>query len=373
MDLSIIIVNYNVKEFLQNLLNSIEKASSNILKEIIVVDNASDDGSVEVIKEKFSSVKLIENKINVGFGRANNQGLAFAKGKYILFINPDCIISEDTLDKMISFFENHSDCALAGCKILNSDGTLQLACRRSFPGPWTSFTKVTGLSNIFSNNRIFARYNLTYLDENKTYEVDAVSGSFMMIRKEVYEKTGGFDEQFFMYGEDLDLCYRVQKNGYKVYYMHETQIIHYKGESTKRSNLDETKLFYDAMNLFVKKHLSSFPLVELILRSAIGFRKLFAFLGKRKLSIYTAFADFIIFNLSLFAAEKFYKSITEWVGFDPNAYLIIYTVPALIHFIVAILTGVYRKDEVSVLRNFGAIIISFLIVTSATFFFKQYA
>ncbi len=373
MELSIIIVNYNVKEFLQNLLHSIEKASSNIVKEIIVVDNASDDGSVEVIKEKFPSVKLLENKINVGFGRANNQGLAIAKGKYILFINPDCIVSEDTLDKMISFFESHPDCGLAGCKILNSDGTLQLACRRSFPGPWTSFTKVTGLSNIFPTSKIFARYNLTYLDENKTYEVDAVSGSFMMIRKEVYQKTGGFDEQFFMYGEDLDLCYRVQKNDYKVFYVHGTQIIHYKGESTKRSNLDETKLFYDAMHLFVKKHLSSFPLVELILRSAIGFRKIFAFLGKRKLSLYTAFTDFIIFDLSLFAAETFYKSITEWVGFDPDAYLIIYTAPALIHIFVAILVGVYRKDEVSVLRNFGAIIISFLILTSATFFFKQYA
>ena len=373
MELSIIIVNYNVKEFLQNLLHSIEKASSNIVKEIIVIDNASDDGSVEVIKEKFPSVNLLENKINVGFGKANNQGLAIAKGKYILFINPDCIVSEDTLDKMISFFESHPDCGLAGCKILNSDGTLQLACRRSFPGPWTSFTKVTGLSNIFPNSKIFARYNLTYLDENKTYEVDAVSGSFMMIRKEVYEKTGGFDELFFMYGEDLDLCYRVQKNDYKVFYVHDTQIIHYKGESTKRSNLDETKLFYDAMHLFVKKHLSSFPLVELILRSAIGFRKIFAFLGKRKLSLYTAFTDFIIFDLSLFAAETFYKSITEWVGFDPNAYLIIYTVPALIHIFVAILVGVYRKDEVSVLRNFGAIITSFLILTSATFFFKQYA
>ncbi|MCW8806111.1 MAG: glycosyltransferase [Ignavibacteriaceae bacterium] len=373
MDLSIIIVNYNVKEFLQNLLHSIEKASSKISKEIIVIDNASDDGSVEVIKDKFPSINLIENKINVGFGRANNQGLAVAKGNYILFINPDCIVSEDTFDKMISFFESHPDCGLAGCKILNSDGTLQLACRRSFPGPWTSFTKVTGLSNMFPNSRIFARYNLTYLDENKTYEVDAVSGSFMMIRKDVYKKTNGFDEQFFMYGEDLDLCYRVQKNGYKVYYVHETQIIHYKGESTKRSNLDETRLFYDAMHLFVKKHLSSFPLVELILRSAIGFRKVFAFLGKRKLSLYTMFIDFIIFNLSLYAAENFYKSITGWVGFDPHAYLIIYSVPALIHFFVAILSDVYRKDEVSVLRNFGAIIISFLLITSATFFFKQYA
>ena len=373
MDLSIIIVNYNVKEFLQNLLHSAEKASSRISKEIIVIDNASDDGSVDIIKQKFPTVKLIENKNNIGFGSANNQGLKIAQGKYILFINPDCIVSENTFDKMISFFNEHPDCGLAGCKILNSDGSLQLACRRSFPGPWTSFTKVTGLSNLFPGSRIFARYNLTYLDENKTHEVDAVSGSFMMIKRDAYEKVGGFDDQFFMYGEDLDLCYRVQKAGFKVYYVPDTQIIHYKGESTKRSNLDETKLFYDAMHKFVKKHLSSFPIVELILRTAIGFTKLFAFLGKRKLALLTALADFVFFNFSLFLAEKVYKNYTEWVGFDPQAYVVIYTIPALIHIIVSTLSGVYRKDVVSVLRNIGAMFISFLILTSATFFFKQYA
>ena len=373
MDLSIIIVNYNVKEFLQNLLHSVEKASSKLSKEIIVIDNASDDGSIEIIRDKFPSVTLIENKNNIGFGRANNQGLALAKGEYILFINPDCIVSEDTFDKMIYFFKEHQDCGLAGCKILNSDGSLQLACRRSFPGPWTSFTKVTGLSNLFPKSKIFARYNLTYLDENHIYEVDAVSGSFMMIRREAYEKVGGFDEQFFMYGEDLDLCYRVQKSGFKVYYVPDTQIIHYKGESTKRSNLDETKLFYDAMHKFVKKHLSSFPIVELILRTAIGFRKLFAFLGKRKLALLTALTDFVFFNLSLFIAEKLYKNYTPWVGFDPHAYIVIYTIPALIHIVVSTLLGVYRKDVVSVLRNIGAMFISFLILTSATFFFKQYA
>lgn len=373
MDLSIIIINYNVKEFLQNLLQSIEKASSNISNEIIIIDNASDDGSVEVIKEKFHSIRLIENKNNIGFGRANNQGLEYAKGKYILFINPDCIVSEDTFDKMISFFELHPDCGLAGCKILNSDGSLQLACRRSFPGPWTSFTKVTGLSNLFPNSKIFARYNLTYLDENRIYEVDAVSGSFLMLRKEAYEQVGGFDEQFFMYGEDLDLCYRIQKAGFKVYYVPDTQIIHYKGESTKRSNLDETKLFYDAMHKFVKKHLSSFPIVEIILRTAIGFRKFFTFLGKRKLALFTALADFVLFGFSLFIAEKIYKNYTDWVGFDPHAYLVIFTIPAFIQIFVSTFSGVYKKDVVSVLRNIGAMFISFLILTSATFFFKQYA
>jgi len=219
MDLSIIIVNYNVKEFLQNLLHSIDKAAQSIKHEVIIVDNASDDGSVEYLQKNFlqqDRIKLIANKKNLGFGRANNQGLKIAQGKYLLLLNPDTLLSEDTLKKMIGFLEKSSDAGMAGCKILNPDGTLQLACRRSFPGPWVSFCKVTGLSTLFPNSRLFAKYNLTYLDENQTYEVDAISGSFMMLKKEVYDKVGGFDEDFFMYGEDLDLCYRIQKSGYKV-------------------------------------------------------------------------------------------------------------------------------------------------------------
>ena len=315
MDLSIIIVNYNVKEFLQNLIHSIEKASSNLKKEIIIIDNASDDGSVDFIREKFPQIKLIANQKNLGFGKANNIGLKEATGKFILLINPDTIVAEDTFEKMIKFFESNDSAGLAGCKILNPDGTLQLACRRSFPGPWTSFTKVTGLSSLFPSSKIFARYNLTYFDENQTYEVDAISGSFMMMRKEVYEKVGGFDEQFFMYGEDLDLCYRIQKDGFKVYYVHSTQIIHYKGESTKRSSFDETKVFYSAMHLFVKKHLSSSLLVEVILRSAIAVRSVFAFIGARKLVIISVILDFIVFDLCLFASEKIYHSLSNWGGF----------------------------------------------------------
>jgi len=373
LDLSIIIVNYNVKEFLQNLLHSIDKASQNLSSEIIVVDNASDDGSVELLKSKFSSVKLIENKTNLGFGKANNQALKIAKGKFLLLINPDTVIREDTVKKMIEFLEEQKDAGLAGCKILNPDGSLQLACRRSFPGPWTSFCKVTGLSNLLPNSKMFARYNLTYLNENQTYEVDAISGSFMMLKREVYEKLGGFDEQFFMYGEDLDLCYRIQKAGYKVFYVHTTQVIHYKGESTKRSSMDETKIFYKAMHLFVKKHLSGSFLVEIILRSAIGFRKLFAFLGKRKLIFFSIVLDFIFFNISLFIAEKIYIGMTTWVGFNKPDYLVVYTVPAVIHIITASLIGVYKREVFSVLRNFGAIILSFIILTSITFFFKEYA
>ncbi len=373
VDLSIIIVNYNVKEFLQNLIYSIYKAGQKINYEIIIVDNASDDGSVEFLREKFPDIKLIVNEKNLGFSKANNLGLSIAKGKYILLLNPDTIVQEDTFEKMIIFFEQISDAGMAGCKILNPDGTLQLACRRSFPGPWTSFCKVTGLSNLFPGSRLFARYNLTYLDENQTYEVDAISGSFMMIRKETYEKVGKLDEQFFMYGEDLDWCYRVQKEGYKVYYVHDTQIIHYKGESTKRSSIDETKIFYNAMHLFVKKHFASSLLVELILRSGIGFRNFFAFLGKRKLVLFPVIIDFIFFDLSIYLAEKFYIHMSDWPGFHSYHLPIIYTVPAIIHIIIGSLIGVYKKGSLSVLKNFSTIIVSFFILSAITYFFKNLA
>ena len=373
MELSIIIINYNAKEFLQNLIHSLQKALSKITHEIIVVDNASDDGSVEFIRDKFPQIHLIVNKTNVGFSKANNEALKISKGKFILLINPDTIVSEDTINRMIYFLNQNPDAGLAGCKILNPDGSLQLACRRSFPGPWTSFCKVTGLSTLFPKSKLFAKYNLTYLDENSTYEVDAISGSFMMMNREAYEKVGGFDEQFFMYGEDLDLCYRIQKNGYKVYYYPGTQIIHYKGESTKRSSLDETKYFYNAMNLFVKKHFSSFYLVEIILRSAIGFRKFFAFLGRRKLPFTAVILDVIFFNLCLILAEKLYLRFTEWHGFPEFSYPLILVIPVAIHVTAAALIGVYRKNSFSVLRNTGAILVSFFIISSLTFFFKQFA
>ena len=343
MDFSIIIVNYNVKEFLQNLLHSIDKAAQNIWHEIIIVDNASDDGSIEFLQQKFPNVKLIVNKENLGFGKANNIGMKTAKGKYLLLLNPDTLLSENLLQEMITFLDKTPEAGMAGCKILNPDGTLQLACRRSFPGPWTSFCKVTGLSTIFPKSKIFARYNLTYLDENQTYEVDAISGSFMMMRKEVYEKTGGFDEDFFMYGEDLDLCYRIQKEGYKVFYVHSAQIIHYKGESTKRSSIDDTKLFYNAMHLFVKKHFSTSLLVEIILQAAIFFRKIFAFLGKRKFIILPLLIDVIIFNLCLFFAEKIYSSHSMWSGFPHSTYYLVFTIPVALQTLIAAMSGCLQK------------------------------
>ena len=373
IDLSIIIVNYNVKDFLQSLLLSLNQALKNISHEIIIIDNASTDGSVELIRNNFSQVTLIDNKKNLGFSKANNLGLKISKGKYLLLINPDTLVSEDTLTGMIKFFDSHTEVGLAGCKILNPDGTLQLACRRSFPGPWTSFCKVTGLSTLFPKSKIFASYNLTYLDENKSCEVDAVSGSFMMFTRKVYEEIGGLDEEYFMYGEDLEYCYRIQKAGYKIYYVASTQIIHYKGESTKRSSIDETKIFYNAMHLFVKKHFSTSFVVEFILRTAILVRGFISFLGKYKLIIWAIFLDFLFFDLSLLIAEKIYIGHNGWLGFPSNNLIFIYTVPLLIQFFVSSVAGVYQKDKLSIFRNAGSILAGFLILTSLTFFLKQFA
>lgn len=373
MDLSIIIVNYNVKEFLQNLLTSLSKAVANLSAEIIIVDNGSDDGSIEMLNEKFPGVTLISSKINLGFSKANNLGLKIATGKFLLLLNPDTIVQEDTFEKLIQFFNENQDAGMVGCKILNPDGTLQLACRRSFPGPWTSFCKVSGLSSLFPKSKLFARYNLTYLDENQSYEVDAISGSFMMVRREVFDKIGGLDEQFFMYGEDLDWCYRVQKSGWKVYYVHNTTIIHYKGESTKRSSLDETKVFYNAMHLFVKKHFASSLLVEIILRSAIIFRQLLAFIGKQKLTFIAVVLDFIFFNLSLLTTEKLYSHFRTWKGFPESTHLIVYTIPAIVQILVSASSGVYKKETLPVLRIFPALLSGFFVISSLTYFFKDFA
>ncbi len=373
VDLSIIIVSYNVKEFLQNLLSSIDKATGNINVETIIVDNASEDETVESISERFPNITIVANKKNIGFGKANNQAMKIAKGKYFLLINPDTIVREDTLVKMIRFLEKTPDAGMAGCKVLNPDGTLQLPCRRSFPGPWVSFTKISGLSQLFPKSKVFAKYNLTYLDENKTYPVDAISGSFMFFRREVYEKTSGFDEEFFMYGEDLDFCFRVKEAGYKIYYYPETEIIHYKGESTKRSSIDETKIFYQAMGLFVEKHFSSSWLVKILLKIAILFRESLAFANKNKLAIFSVVIDFVMFMVLLYAAEQIYKFRPNWNGFHTETKPLIYILPALFQIIISSLYGVYRRDSLSISRTILSLFIGLVFISASTFFLKQYA
>lgn len=371
MDLSVIIVNYNVRQFLENALVSVRRGLSGLEGEIFVVDNASDDGSAEMVRAKFPDVHLIENRENVGFSRANNMALPKAKGDLLLLINPDTIVPEDTFRVMMEFFKTHQDAGLAGCKILNPDGSFQLPCRRSFPTPWVAFTKISGLSALFPNSRLWGQYNLSYLDPDRTYPVDAVSGSFMMLRREVYEAIGGLDESFFMYGEDLDWCYRVQQAGFKVYYVHSTSIIHFKGESTRRSNIDELKYFYGAMELFVEKHYRGSAIARFFLKLGIFLRSVAATGARAVRWVSAAITDYLALNLALFLSAFWYFGDPTYFTF--NAHPIVWIVPGLIMVAVASGLGLYTTERHSIARAGLAVILSYVIISAVVFFAKGFA
>lgn len=371
MDLSVIIVNYNVRQFLENALASLYRAMEGIDGEIFVVDNASDDGSVEMVREKFPDVRLIENRANLGFARANNIALNLSQGSHLLLINPDTVVQEDTLRVMLQFFVSHPDAGLAGCKILNPDGTFQLPCRRSFPTPWVAFTKIMGLGALFPGSRLFGKYNLTYLSEDETYNVDAVSGSFMMVSRKAYEKVGGLDETFFMYGEDLDWCYRIAQSGFQVYYVHSTKIIHFKGESTRRSDIDEIRTFYHAMQLFVEKHFSRSAVVEIFLTIGIMLRAGLALMAKGSRTFFLAGMDFVLVDLTLLLGEFLYFG--EIMHFRKDSYPVVFTVPALIVVLSLYTSGLYTNNRHSVSRAGVGVILSFVIISALVFFAKDFA
>jgi O-antigen biosynthesis protein len=378
MKFSVIIVNFNVKDFLAQALRTIRKsidyAAQNrpgLESEIFVVDNASDDGSVEMLRSQFPDVITIANKKNVGFAGANNVALAQSRGEFILLINPDTVVQEDTVDVMISAFEKDPALGMAGCKILNPDGTLQLACRRGFPTPWVAFAKISGLSLLLPKTKLFGRYNVTYRDPDESYEVDAISGSFMMIRRAVYEQVGGLDDTFFMYGEDLDWCYRIQKSGWKIFYIAETQIIHYKGESTRRSDIDEIRTFYKAMSVFVEKNISRSPVIKGLLNATIWMRALLAWGHRSVQGIVPAAVDFLIVNLAFLSAE--YLWLGDVLHFPDYAYPTIFIVPPLILIGVIAFTGGYKQHRLSVSRAFIAVTVTIILISAITFFFKDYA
>lgn len=233
---------------------AVREALHHIEGEVIVFDNASTDGSKTYLEPRFPDVRFIWNDENLGFGRANNRALVEAKGDIILFLNPDTIIGEYCLLKAAEFLKSRKDAGALGVRMIDGGGRYLKESKRGYPSVWTSFYKLSGLATIFPRSKRFAKYYLGHLDPRKTHEIDVLAGAFMMVKREVLDKTGGFDEQFFMYGEDIDLSYRIQKAGYKnVYYADET-IIHFKGESTRRGSLSYIRMFYSAMIIFVGKH-----------------------------------------------------------------------------------------------------------------------
>lgn len=254
MDLSILIVNYNTCQLTLDAIRSVYNSHTSYKYEVILIDNHSTDHTVERVREEFPQVIIIENEDNVGFSKANNQGLKIAKGRFILLLNSDTVIQPDTLDVMIKFMDTHSKIGASGCKVLLPDGSLDKACKRGFPTPLSSFYYAFGISKLFPNNPRFNQYQLSHLDPNKDYPVDSLVGAFMLVRREAIEQVGLLDEQFFMYGEDIDWCYRIKQAGWEIYYYPYTSIIHYKGASSRRKPFKIIYEFHRAMILFHRKH-----------------------------------------------------------------------------------------------------------------------
>lgn len=255
MLLSVIIVSYNVKDYLWQCLFSVEKALAGIDAEIIVFDNHSRDGSVDVLTKAYPDVTFISCPHNLGFARANNHAIRQSNGEYILLLNPDTLVGEDTIRHGLAFMDSHPGAGALGTRMLNSDGSVAKESRRGIPAPMTAFYKMSGLCSLFPQHRRLGRYYLGWLSWKEPARIEVISGAYCLLRRQALEETGLLDEDFFMYGEDIDLSYRLLKAGWENWYLPDP-ILHYKGESTQKSSFRYVHVFYEAMLIFFRKHYS---------------------------------------------------------------------------------------------------------------------
>ena len=282
MDLTIVIVSYNVSALLRQCLITVSRAKQGINCEIFVVDNNSTDGSCSVVRQEFPDVCLIENSTNIGFSAATNQALRLAKGRYILLLNPDTLIEENSLSGCIGFMESHQDAGALGVKMVNGEGKYLPESKRCLPNVSSAFFKSFGLSFIFPGSKLFNRYYLAEVGMDETAKTGVISGAFMFIRKEILEKTGLLDEDYFMYGEDVDLSYRILEAGYLNYYFPQVKVVHFKGCSTSRQNYDDIANFYKAMRIYLAKRVSEgkFRFWSLLIIPGIYLREFLALLNR---------------------------------------------------------------------------------------------
>ena len=348
MKISIIIVNYNVKYFLEQCLQSVHKAIEHMDAEVFVVDNNSVDRSVEMVAEKFPWVNLIANKENTGFSVANNQAMRIAKGAYFLLLNPDTIVEQDTFEKSVAFMDANPIAGGLGVKMVDGKGKFLPESKRSLPTPAVAFYKIFGLSKIFPKSKRFGAYHLGHLPENETNEADILAGAYMLMRKEALDKVGLLDETFFMYGEDIDLSYRLILGGYKNYYFPETRIIHYKGESTKKGSLNYVFMFYKAMIIFAQKHFSTKNawLFSSLINTAIYLRALASISARFVKTIALPIFDVSLIYVGMIYLKNYWEANHRYIegGAYPDIYWQV-VIPAYILIWLAIdkLSGVYDK------------------------------
>ena len=376
-DITVIIVNYKVKEYIANLLSSISKARQGLKLQIIVVDNASGDQSVEYLSERFPEVTYIANEENLGFGKANNQAIKIAEGTYTLIINPDTVVSEDTFTTLIDHMQEHPECGAAGCKILNPDGSFAPESRRSVPTIWSAFSRVLGLNSLFPKSKLFNQYNMSWLDENEQAEIPVLSGSFMFWRTGVLQQLGGFDERFFMYGEDIDLCYRIQDTGKTIHYVPGTSIIHYKGESTRKGDLKYIWIFNKALLQFFDKHHSSKYsfFFKVFIYSAIWLKTLTGLITHNLHLIGFVTTDLLLLNASIVLGFllRFQFSYEVFSNIQNFRFLWINLLASAIYVFTGSFLDLFRSQKESISNQLRAIAASYFGVAFITFFARNLA
>ena len=367
MKLSIVIVNYNVKYFLEQCLLSVMKASGQMKTEILVVDNNSSDGSVDYIRQRFPTVQVIANPDNPGFSKANNQAIQIATGEYILILNPDTLVAEDTFDICIDYMNKHADAGALGVKMIDGKGIFLPESKRALPTPEVAFYKMFGLSALFPHSHRYGKYHLSYLSKEENHPVDILSGAFMFFRKKVLDEIGYFDETFFMYGEDIDLSYRVLLGGYKNYYLADTTIIHYKGESTKKGSLNYVKVFYQAMIIFARKHFaaSRAGFFSFLINMAVVFRALVTIVLNLLSSSYLVLIDALIsFGGIFYLVHLYARNIKNAPEYYPLQFIgIVIPTYILVWIVSTYFSGSYEKPY-RVAPTFRGIVVGTVIIAA---------
>ena len=399
MRLSVVFLNYNTRDLTRQALNSVLAAAEGLEVEIFVVDNASVDGSADMVAEEFPQVKLICNAANVGFAAGNNVALRQVSGEYVLLINTDTIVRRDALRTMVEFLDEHPEAGACGCKILDPDGTLQLDSRRGFPTPLAAFCKMSGLSRFFPKHPLIAHYHMTYLDPEQTAEVEVLSGSCMMVRKAAMDQVGLLDEDYFMYGEDIDWCYRFHQAGWKIYYVPTTSIIHFRGESGRGVPLRILYRKSRAMSIFVNKHMARrfrfFPLW--LLQVGIALYGTFRLLTRagRALAMPLIDAGLVLCGLKLGLAVRYHQELVPFIyrieqvgnlfGLDvqPTRWLVpppysdlqwaaVYGASTLVWLLAFYASGLYDRRRYSVAWSVVGVTLGFACIVILVFFFKAY-
>ncbi|MDE2808343.1 MAG: glycosyltransferase [Gemmatimonadota bacterium] len=399
MRLSVVFLSYNTRDLTRQALSSVLAAAEGLEVEIFVVDNASADGSADMVAEEFPQVKLICNEANVGFAAGNNVALRQVAGEYALLINTDTIVRRDALRTMVEFLDAHPEAGACGCKILDPDGTLQLDSRRGFPTPLAAFCKMSGLSRLFPKHPLIAHYHMTYLDPEQMAEVEVLSGSCMMVRKAAMDQVGLLDEDYFMYGEDIDWCYRFHQAGWKIYYVPTTAIIHFRGESGRGTPL---KILYrksQAMSIFVNKHMARryrfFPLW--LLQMGIALHGTFRFLARagRALAMPLIDAGLVLCGLKLGLAVRYHQELVPFIyrieqignlfglAVQPTRWLVpppysdlqwaaVYGASTLVWLLAFCVSGLYDRRRYSVAWSVVGVTLGFAFIVMLVFFFKAY-